>query len=100
MQTDHRAFVVFEGDRMIGLVTIDDVRKVEAEDRTHTIIRSSMTPSEKLIVIAPEEEASDALQRLQSEEIRQLPVVTGDKIIGLLRRKDIVRWLELQSHFG
>jgi Zn-dependent protease len=100
MQTDHRAFVVFEGDRMIGLVTIDDVRKVEAEDRTHTIIRSIMTPSEKLIVIAPEEEASDALQRLQSEEIRQLPVVTGDKIIGLLRRKDIVRWLELQSHFG
>jgi CBS domain-containing protein len=59
-----------------------------------------MTPSEKLIVIAPEEEAADALERLQSGGIRQLPVVTGDKIIGLLRRKDIVRWLQLQSHFG
>lgn len=100
MQTDHRAFVVFEGDRMTGLVTIEDVRKVEADSRAETIIKTIMTPSEKLVVIAPEEDASDALQRLQSEEIRQLPVVTGNKIIGLVRRKDIVRWLELQSHFG
>ena len=100
LKTDHRAFVVFDDDRMTGLVTIDDIRKVEPEARSHTIIRSIMTPSEKLIVIAPEEDASDALQRLQSKEIRQLPVVTGDKIIGLLRRKDIVRWLQLQSHFG
>lgn len=100
MQTDHRAFVVFDGDRMVGLVTIDDIRKVEATARHQTLVRSVMTPSEKLIVIAPEEEASDALQRLQSGEIRQLPVVTEDKIIGLLRRKDIVRWLQLQSQFG
>jgi Zn-dependent protease len=100
MQTDHRAFVVFDGEIMIGLVTIEDIRKVEPEARTQTIIRSIMTPSEKLIVIAPEEEAADALERLQSGGIRQLPVVTGDKIIGLLRRKDIVRWLQLQSHFG
>jgi CBS domain-containing protein len=100
MQTDHRAFVVFDGDRMVGLVTIDDVRKVETEARSQTIISSIMTPSEKLVVIAPEEDVTAALQRLQSEDVRQLPVVTGDRIIGLLRRKDIVRWMQLQSHFG
>ncbi|HKJ39494.1 MAG TPA: site-2 protease family protein [Anaerolineales bacterium] len=100
MQTDHRAFVVFDGDRMVGLVTIDDVRKMEPEARDQTVIGSIMTPSEKLIVIAPEEEAANALERLQSGDIRQLPVVTGNKIIGLLRRKDIVRWLQFQSHLG
>jgi CBS domain-containing protein len=100
MKTNHRAFVVSDDDKMVGLVTIDDIRKVKAEARPQTIIGSIMTPSEKLIVIAPEEGASDALQRLQSEDIRQLPVVTGDKIVGLLRRKDIVRWLQLQSQFG
>ena len=100
MKTDHHAFVVFDDDRMAGLVTIDDIRKVAPEVRSKTIVRSIMTPSEELIVITPEEDASDALQRMQSKEIRQLPVVTGDKIIGLVRRKDIVRWLQLQSHFG
>ena len=100
MKTENRAFVVFDDDRMVGLVTIDDVRKVDAESRSQTLIKDVMTPSQKLIVIAPEEDASDAFQRLQSEDIRQLPVVTGDKIIGLLRRKDIIRWLQLRSHFG
>jgi len=100
MQTDNRAFIVFEGDRMVGLVTIDDIRKVDAESRDLTIVKSIMTPSKKMIVIAPEEEASDAFQRLQSENIRQLPVIYGNQIVGLLRRKDIVRWLQLQSQFG
>ena len=100
IQADHRAFIVFEGDRMVGLVTIDDIRKVDAEARDQTIIKSIMTPSKKMIVIAPEEEASDAFQRLQSEDIRQLPVVYGNRIVGLLRRKDIVRWLQWQSQFG
>ncbi|NJC98020.1 MAG: CBS domain-containing protein, partial [Anaerolineae bacterium] len=100
MQSDNQAFVVLDGDRMVGLVTFDDVRKVETNARPNTPVRDVMTPSRKLIVVAPEEEASDAFERLQAENIRQLPVVTGDQIVGLLRRKDIVRWLQLQSHFG
>ena len=97
MKTDHRAFIVIDGENMVGLVTIDDVLKVDTGARAQTSIRSVMTPSKKLVVVAPEEEASEALNRLQSEDIRQLPVVTGDRIIGLLRRKDIVRWLQWQS---
>ena len=100
MKMDNRAFVVFEDDRMVGLVTIDDIRKTATEDRSLTVIKDIMTPSKKLIVIAPEEEASDALERLQTEDIHQLPVVNGDKIVGLLRRKDIIRWLQLQSQLG
>lgn len=97
MKKDNRAFIVYENDAMVGLVTIDDIRKVDTEARSLTTIKDIMTPSRKLIVIAPEEEASDAFERLQSEDIRQLPVVNGNKIVGLLRRKDIIRWLQLQS---
>jgi Zn-dependent protease/CBS domain-containing protein len=100
MKTDNLAFVVFDGDNMVGLVTIDDIRKVDPESRSQTLIQSIMTPSQKLVVVAPEEQASDAFQRLQSEDISQLPVVNGNKIVGLLRRKDIVRWLQVQSQFG
>lgn len=100
MKRDNRAFIVYENDTMVGLVTIDDIRKLDTEARAHTTIKDIMTPSQKLIVIAPEEEASDAFERLQSEDIRQLPVVNGNRIVGLLRRKDIIRWLQLQSHLG
>lgn len=100
LQSDHQAFVVIEEDKMAGLVTFDDVRKVESEERDSVLVRDVMTPSEKLLVVAPEEEASDAFNRLQSGGIRQLPVVSGEGIVGLLRRKDIVRWLQLQSRIG
>lgn len=100
LRSDHQAFIVLEKERMVGLVTFDDVRKIEPEFRDTTLIGDVMTPSEKLLVVAPEEEASDAFNRLQSGNIRQLPVVTGEGIVGMLRREDVVRWLQLQSHFG
>jgi Zn-dependent protease/CBS domain-containing protein len=97
MRTDNQAFIVFDGERMAGLVTIDDIRDISPESRTQVMVKDVMTPSQKMIVIAPDEEASEAFQRLQSENIRQLPVINGNKIVGLLRRKDIIRWLKFQS---
>ena len=100
MKSENRVFIIHEGENTIGLITIDDVRKVSPEDRKNTLVQNVMTPADKMIVVNPDEEAADALNRLQSEDIRQLPVVSGNKIIGLLRRKDIIRWLQFQSQLG
>jgi len=85
---------------MVGLVSIDDVRKLSNEERQDRTVRDIMTPSKELVVVAPNENAAEALDRLQNRSIRQLPVVKGNRIVGLLRRKDILRWLELQSQSG
>ena len=100
MQSDNRAFIVFDGERMAGLVTIDDIRDISPKSRSQIMVKDVMTPSQKMIVIAPDEEASEAFQRLQSEDIRQLPVINGNRIVGLLRRKDIIRWLQFQSQLS
>lgn len=100
LQSEDRAFLVYEGEKMVGLVTIDDARKVAQEERVTTRVREIMTPSKELVVVASEEEAADAFQRLQAKDVRQLPVVQSGQIVGLLRRKDIVRWLQFQSQFG
>jgi len=99
MQSDNRAFLVFDNNKFAGLVTFEDVQAINPDSRGQIMVKDVMTPSQKIVVIAPEEEASEAFERLQSEKIRQLPVVSGSKIIGLLRRKDIIRWLQLQSQF-
>ena len=100
MQSDNRAFIVFDEDKMLGLITLEDVRKLSTESRRTTLVRDVMTPSEKMIVVAPEEDVTDAFNRLQTKDIRQLPVVAGNKIVGFLRRKDIIRWLQFQSQHG
>ena len=98
--TDNPAFIVSEGEQPVGLVTVDDIRKLSPETRHSTLVRDVMTPSKNLESVTPEENVSTAFDRLQNGNIAQLLVMRGNEIVGLLRRKDIVRWLELQSQTG
>jgi len=95
--SDNQEFIVSEQEEPVGLVTVDDIRKLSPETRQITLVREIMTPAKKLEVVAPEENVSDAFDKLQNQDIHQLLVMHGNRIVGLLRRKDIVRWLELQS---
>jgi CBS domain-containing protein len=47
--------------------------------------------------VTPQEDASDALQKLSQRDVSQMPVVQDGKLVGMLRRQDILRWLQLQS---
>ncbi len=98
--SDNRDFIVSEDGQTVGLVTVDDVRKLSPEARHTTLLRDIMTPSKKLEVVAPEENVSEVFDRLQNQDIPELLVMHGNNIVGLLRRKDVVRWLELQSQTG
>jgi predicted transcriptional regulator len=97
MKSEDLAYFVYDGLKMIGMVTLDDVRKLPAEKRRQVTVQEIMTPSRKLIVVAPAEDASEAFYRLRSQDIRQMPVVDGTQVIGLLRRKDILRWLQFRT---
>jgi predicted transcriptional regulator len=44
-----------------------------------------------------EDDAAEALSKLRSQDVRQLPVMQNGALAGLLRRRDIVKWLQLQS---
>jgi CBS domain-containing protein len=56
-----------------------------------------MTPADRLTVVGPGADASEALRLLTSRDVRQLPVVENGRLLGMLRRRDIIRWLRLQS---
>jgi CBS domain-containing protein len=81
---------------MVGMVTIDDIHKLDSEARGRTLVSDIMTPSQKLAVVTPEADVAEAFSRLESEDLRELPVVNQNKVVGLLHRKDIVRWLQWQ----
>ncbi|HLO14167.1 MAG TPA: site-2 protease family protein [Anaerolineales bacterium] len=98
--SDNPAFIVSEGEKPVGLITVDDIRKLSPETRHNTLVREVMTPAQNLESVTPEENVSNAFDRLQNRDIPQLLVMRGNEIVGLLRRKDIVRWLELQSQAG
>lgn len=100
MKMDDHAFPVSDSGQLIGIVTLEDVRGVSREAWDTTTVREIMTSVDRLTTVAPDEDAADALNKLMQRDVRQLPVVRGGSLIGLLRRRDIVKWLQLHSELN
>jgi Zn-dependent protease/predicted transcriptional regulator len=98
MRHDDPAYPAMEGGSFVGLVTVDDIRKVGDTDWDVRSVRDVMTPLDKLEVTAPDEDLSSALRRLGAANVRQLPVLDRGTLVGLLCEKDVARWLSLRSH--
>jgi Zn-dependent protease/CBS domain-containing protein len=97
MGSDDHAFPVIENDRLIGLITLEDVRHVPREKWGDTLVEEIMTPADKLITVTGREDAAEAMRKLSRKDVNQLPVMEGVHMVGLLRRRDIVRWLQIHS---
>jgi Zn-dependent protease/CBS domain-containing protein len=85
-----------EAGRFAGLVCLSDLARTPRASWARRTVGDVMTPLERLAVARPSEEVSDALQKLARADVDQLPVVEAGEVRGLLRRADVLRWLELQ----
>lgn len=97
MQGDERAFPVVEGDQLLGMVYIENLRELDHSTWDKATVRQVMVPQHELAVVTPREDAMDAFQKLTNREMRLIPVVQNGKLIGMLRRRDILRWLQVRS---
>ncbi len=92
-----RAFPVVQGDRLVGMVSVEDVRKVDRTAWDTTTVSQIMQPSDQIAVATPQEDAAEAMKELGSRNVHQMPVVQDGQLLGMLRQQDIVMWLQLHS---
>ncbi len=97
LHTDQRCYPVVEGGLFEGLVCLDDLRRLPQEEWVRTPVRGIMTPVSRLAVVRPDSPASEALRLLAEHDVDQLPVIDGQRLIGLVRRRDLMRWLTLKT---
>jgi CBS domain-containing protein len=90
-------FPVVDDGQLVGIVTLEDIRSAPRDTWDTRHVQQIMTPASKLVVTDPNEDAADALDKLAQSDVNQLPVVRDGKLIGLLRQRDILTWLHLQS---
>ena len=97
----HGGFPVVYGDRLVGVVTLQDVRGVPAEARRERRVRDVMTPFANLKTVRPTTTAYDAFMRLGQEQIGRLLVVDdGGSPVGILTRSDLLHAIRLYTEFG
>lgn len=95
MARDQHAFPVVEGRRLVGLVCLEDVRKVERDQWGNVRVKDIMTPFSELTRVTPTEPTSEAMVALARLGVDQLPVVENGEVRGMVRREDILKWLSL-----
>jgi Zn-dependent protease/predicted transcriptional regulator len=100
MGHDDRAFPVMEDGTLVGLVTLEDVGRTSKGTWDATTVHEIMTPADRLVAVGPEEDAAKALEKLTERDVGQLPVMQDHQLLGLLRRRDVVNWLQLHSELN
>jgi CBS domain-containing protein len=94
-----RAVPVCANDKLQGIVTIDDVKKVPRDQWAVTRAERIMTRS-PLYTVAPEDGLNEAFKLIGQHNINQVLVTQDGKCQGMLSRADIISHLQLHQDLG
>lgn len=100
MRTGLRFHIVTGAGNPVGLVTLKSVRSVPREEWANTSIQAVMLPIDRIHSALPDESALGILERMQTEDINQMPVVSEGHIVGMIARDTILRVLQTRLHAG
>lgn len=96
LRGDERALPVTRPDgTLIGLVSFANVREVPPGDWASTRVGAIMRPFDSLCTTTPDQPLAKAFELLAQRNVAQLPVVADARLVGMLLRLDVTRWLEL-----
>ncbi len=98
LQRGERAVaVVREGDTLVGLVTYRDVRKAPRAEWASRAAGEVMTPADRLVTVSPSDPADLAVRHMAQRHLNQLPVVLDGRLVGMIARINVLRFLELKD---
>jgi len=92
--TEHHigALVVMSGEKLVGIMSERDyARKVVLLGRSSTETRVDAIMTGKVVTVTAKQDAHDCMRLMTDMRIRHLPVVAGDRVIGVLSIGDLVR---------
>lgn len=88
------AVLVMDGETLVGLVSERDyTRKVMLRGKRSRETTVAEIMSTELKTVQPREAVGDCLRLMTDKRIRHLPVVDGDKVVGVISIGDLVKWV-------
>ena len=97
LRSTQHAFLVGTADDLLGIICPHDVQKVSPSEWVNTRVRDAMTPRQDMEVFTEETEGNVILERLSARDIHQAPVMSGQEVVGILRRNEFISFLQQRS---
>jgi len=93
LRMGRRCFLIVEKGKVIGLVTINEVKPIPQARWPFTTVYDVMIPLERLRTVTPQTPVTEALEIIGRENIHQLPVVSDGHLEGMISRDQIMNQL-------
>ncbi|HEX8996488.1 MAG TPA: site-2 protease family protein [Ktedonobacterales bacterium] len=103
LRTGQRAIPVVEApdsQRLLGIVTLRDVRGLARERWDVTTVGQILTPLAQLKTVQAGQPLAEALPLITQAGVNQLPVMRDGQLVGMLDLEAIVRRLEVSRTLG
>ena len=86
---------IVEGGRLVGIVTDRDlVVRILAEGKDPSSTTIGEIASSDLVTVQPDSELQEAERLMAQSQVRRIPVVEGDRLVGIVAQADIARALD------
>jgi CBS domain-containing protein len=81
---------ITDGDKLVGMITDRDITtRVVAEAADPNVTSVGDVYSQDLISVEPDKDLLEAVQLMARHQLRRLPVVENDRLVGIVAQADI-----------
>ncbi len=100
LRTGQRCFLVTQFDRLVGVITLHEVKQIPQAEWGSTPIASAMQPLDHLFMVHPHDPLTGILEKMTTEGVNQLPVVDEGRLVGVLGRDRLLQLIQARLDLG
>ncbi len=95
MRLRYGSYPVVDGADLVGMITLDDVKRVPRDAWAGTMVSEAMTPLAECVVVAPTTSVESVLHEMGNRGARaRALVIDRGHLVGIISASDIARWIQ------
>src|SRR5918995_2664518 len=94
----HDMYPVVDSDRLVGCVSMNDIKRLPRERWSSTTVSEIMQPCTEATAISPETDAMEVLRLMSRSGNARLLVTEGDRLLGIVSMRDLMNFLNVKLH--
>lgn len=96
----YASFPVRKDEEIIGLISLDNMKKVDRAEWSQTTVGRITTPLSENLIVSPNDSVSAAMKKLFGNGLGRVLVMDQGNLIGIVSKTDILNYIRIYGQLG